>query len=436
MKNTRLRPLLLLLLLVLLLAAVANLTEWTDKEVRADMQGEAADNRWYVTQELARRLGAQVIKEQHGLVKMPPAGATLVLDFNFVDVIPEHRRALQAWVEQQGGHLVLPSQLLKQERSGLSAWVPVAAHDPRDDDEDDDEDDEDDDAGPVKQGHAEQPKDKRTEKKKPAPTARNRHRDDADCIKLQEPAGVAPAYADRHSWMMCDTYGYLVLEAKQPPRWAVENEYGMQIVRVPHGRGSVTVVNAWGLFNNYVALKGDNTLLIAAALQLRPGTQAWFLRQTGKPDFVTWLWDRAWPALSLTLLALGLALWRGAPRFGPPAAVGATARRSMAEQIAGTGQFLWRHGPAALHAAQLRALDETAKLHLPHYAKLDLKARAAAVAKATGLQAAALEHAFAANPAPRPGELPRLLILIETARRRLHQGRRGAAAASTPKPKT
>ena len=56
-----------------------------------------------------------------------------------------------------------------------------------------------------------------------------------------------------------------------------------------------------------------------------------------------------------------LALWRGGVRFGPLTAASETARRSLAEQIRGTGQFVLRHGGGeALHAAAVRALNEAA----------------------------------------------------------------------------
>ena len=62
-----------------------------------------------------------------------------------------------------------------------------------------------------------------------------------------------------------------------------------------------------------------------------------------------------------------------------------TARRSLAEQIRGTGQFALRHGDGeSLHAASLRALTEAAARRVPGYARLSPSDRAAALARLTG----------------------------------------------------
>jgi hypothetical protein len=91
----------------------------------------------------------------------------------------------------------------------------------------------------------------------------------------------------------------------------------------------------------------------------------------------------------------------------------------MVEQVTGTARFLWRHGPLALQAAQVRALDETARLHVMRYDELERGARASAIAKLTGLDAAALGLALDRSIPRRRIDLPPVLELLETARRRL-----------------
>jgi hypothetical protein len=146
-----------------------------------------------------------------------------------------------------------------------------------------------------------------------------------------------------------------------------------------------------------------------------------------------WLWANAWIALVLLLLALAAFVWRDAPRFGPLAGVAGRGRRSMTEQVGGTGHFLQRHGAAALHAAQVRALHETAARHLRRYARLDGLRRAQAIAVATGLD----EHALAQALRTRlrdAAELPVDLRLLEVARRRIaQQPAPGRPAAVTPR---
>jgi hypothetical protein len=147
---------------------------------------------------------------------------------------------------------------------------------------------------------------------------------------------------------------------------------------------------------------------------------------------LAWLWSRAWIALDLALVALVLWLWRGCARFGPLEATPHAGRRSMIEQIAGTARFLWRHSPRALHQAQLRALDEVATVHLRNYARLDRPDRASAISQATGIEVAAIRQAVNFGDAPSARALPRMLAVLESARRALLERARAPRVAFDP----
>ena len=181
---------------------------------------------------------------------------------------------------------------------------------------------------------------------------------------------------------------------------------------------------AAGIFAAHLTNEPLLGLVVATVLQAHRGAQMWFVSEGTRPEFMRWLWANAWVALVLGALALALALWRGGVRFGPLAPLAALGRRSMAEQISGTAQFLHRQGGAALHAAQLRALDAAATAHLRGYARMDRSSRAQALAHATGLDAAALGLALDRSIARRRIDLPPVLELLETARRLLVQSRR------------
>ena len=169
---------------------------------------------------------------------------------------------------------------------------------------------------------------------------------------------------------------------------------------------------------NEHVLRADHALALATALQLEAGAPVWLVTEEARPNLLAWLWSNAWVAVLLVLAAAAAWLWRAAVRFGPVGATPQPQRRSMKEQVAGTGAFLRQHGTAALHAAQLRALLETARARLPGFASLDAAAANLAIAKATALDAAAL--ARACKPGRRsPDRLPADLELLEAARRRL-----------------
>jgi hypothetical protein len=149
-----------------------------------------------------------------------------------------------------------------------------------------------------------------------------------------------------------------------------------------------------------------------------PGSELWFVDEESREPLLQWLWANAWIALVLLLLALAAFVWRDAPRFGPLDSVPGRGRRSMTEQVGGTGHFLQRHGAAALHAAQVRALHETATRHLRRYTRMDGLQRAHAIASATGLDEHALAQALRTRSRDAV-ELPADLRLLEVARRRI-----------------
>jgi hypothetical protein len=132
------------------------------------------------------------------------------------------------------------------------------------------------------------------------------------------------------------------------------------------------------------------------------------------------VWQQGAPVVVVLLVWIALALWRGALRFGPLVAPSESARRSLAEQILGTGRFAVRVGRgAALVGAAKRALHEAASRRIVGYERLSATAQVAAVAGLAGVAAADLGAAMDPNPIQRPVELRSRLALLESARRQL-----------------
>ncbi|MEJ8824344.1 DUF4350 domain-containing protein [Variovorax humicola] len=375
------------LLLVAVLAWLVSVTEWADTESRTPARGEAATNTLYATQKLLRELGATVVKRP-GLDQMPPAQAQLVLMSRRWDLFPDRAKRLQDWVAQ-GGHLVIPDYLASH--VGLKAWLPFSAK-------------------------------YVTPSSRPAqaPAAGGKLAGDWDCRTVTEPESVPASYSGSRSFQACVDQGgrQFTPTGKTQALWSVQGPAGLEMLRVPVGKGTVTVVGNWQVLFNSNVLRGDNPLLVASALQARAGAEFWFVVEEAREPFLRWLWRNGQVAILLGLLALALALWRAGVRFGPLIAAAGTQRRSMAEQVRGTAEFLHMHGGDALHAAQVRALDESATRHLRRHAQSAAEQRNAAIAAATGLDARALLLAMALRPRS-PGALACDLELLETARRRL-----------------
>src|SRR5690606_17997655 len=120
-----------------------------------------------------------------------------------------------------------------------------------------------------------------------------------------------------------------------------------------------------------------------------------FLTEADVPSLPVLVWRHGAPFVVVLLSWIALALWRGAMRFGPLLAPAERARRSLAEQILGTGRFVVRAGGgAALVAAARRALDEAAQRRIVGYERLAEPARARAVATLTGVDVRALAGAL------------------------------------------
>jgi hypothetical protein len=181
------------------------------------------------------------------------------------------------------------------------------------------------------------------------------------------------------------------------------------------------VLRIWTIMDNEHALQADNAQLAAAALDLRPGQTLWFADDFDQPSLLVWLWQRAWIVFVLGFLALAAALWRGLPRFGPRQALPLLERRSMAEQIIGSGPFLARNDSAALHQAALRALDEAARRRLPpRYARQPPAERATMIAAVTHQNVDTLINAMSETRRA-PLQLETDLRCLETAARRLRE---------------
>jgi hypothetical protein len=193
----------------------------------------------------------------------------------------------------------------------------------------------------------------------------------------------------------------------------------MQAVRIKVGRGSFTLLNAIP-FENHELFEGDNAFLFVAATGIDRGARIYFLSEEKSRSLLELIWMHGAPVVMLLLGVIALALWRGSRRFGPPAGVPDPARRSLAEQIVGTGRFTLRFGGGrALHAAAVRALHETAQRHISGYGGMQGEMRMATLARNTGLDESSLAEAINYAGPRRAGELRKVLTLLETARRRI-----------------
>ncbi len=415
---------------LLVLAAIGALglwllfaTEWVDVWRPTPPRNEAARDDHYAIKQIVGKLGGKVSSPDN-LDRLPPPGATLVLESNQWDFLPGRSQQLREWVEVHGGHLVLPSFLnigtnidwlpLRQKKRVKGAALSCPA--PGNDDDATDEDKEDDDESEV-------------EKPTP-PTARPQPPDPLFIGPQDNPRDSCPTLAERigsdaeaeplRRYRLCRGDWWTGLEATPAAAesWSIVGTRGALVLRATLGKGRVTAMGAWRFLDNRSIFTGDHAQLAIAMLDLHPGDDVWFVIDEKREALLMWLWQRAGPALGLALLAMAFALWRGARRFGPLLPEPPLARRSVAEQIRGTSAFVLHGGGAALLAAARRALDDAARQRIAGYDRMTMGQRVDALRQPTGLAVDVLTRALDPQLPPRRA-LPDKLAVIEQTRRRL-----------------
>jgi hypothetical protein len=371
-----------LLAVALLVAWIARNTYWDEVTVPMPMKGAALTNSMYAAQRLAETLGATV-HPQRRLDPLPDASAVIYLSNWSWNLVPSRREQLQRWVES-GGRLVADRSLIGGERE-LEDWTGIARSKLR-----------------VPREDADRPSER-----------------PAKCVELETAMAASDTSTTRTSYFVCGIDHDNRLTSRRRPAWALSDADGMHALRVDIGRGSFTLLNV-DAFENLKLFEGDNALLFVGATGIDRGARINFLSEEENRSLLDLIWMHGAPVVLLTLGAIALALWRGSLQFGPPAGVHDPARRSLAEQIVGTGRFTLRFGGGrALHAAAVRALHETAHRHLWGYGGMQGDTRIAALARNTGLEESILAEAINYAGPRRAGELRKVLALLETARRRI-----------------
>ena len=383
MKSAALVRTLLGLLVLALLGWLVYHTRWEEVEIDDPARGLAATDEYYSLRKVLEAAGS-TLEARTTLEPMPPANATLVLESSLWDIFPERDARLKTWVEN-GGHLVVTSW--KADSDDLR-WVPLSfvqphRHRARDaaasdaDDQDDDSDDDEQAPATRKKPRADDGKQKLQKLLDPKLPWRN-------CTDYEESAATSePAFEPGRVYKGCTFKGPLRPLNHAVPSWQLTSPSGTLAMRVAVGRGSVTGVSTQQLVtDNHGLLSGDNGLIAAAILQAAPGRAVWLIGDEAREPLLQWLWHEARTPFLLALAAIGLALWRLMVRLGPREAVPPQARRSMGEQVRGTGQFIAGTDPRALHAATRLAFEHEARKRVEGWAQLDDAARIAALAAA------------------------------------------------------
>jgi hypothetical protein len=417
--NVRWLKIIALCAVVLFLVWFGSHLRFTEEKIPLPLQGEALTNPYYAAIKLSEQLHAKARWER---VFAVPATSSVVLLSNWNWSLGRTRRErIENWVAD-GGRLVVDNSLIGGAEE-FEKWAGIRRVE-RDDDDPvdrgtsdeavDDEPVEADESGTVDEDTAD-PKDT---KKKPAPKVRSRGRNlveqftDDECTPLTEDI-------TRRTLSVCGVDMEYSLATTRKMLWALRHDDDLEAVRIAIGRGSVTVLNVQP-FRYRDFFQGDHPDLFVTATQIHHGDDVFFFTEEDHASLLALTWRYGAPVVLLLAALIVLALWRNMTRFGPLAAPTERARRSLSEQIRGTGQFTLRFGGGrALHEALVRGVREAAIRRLPTYDQMSAEDRVAAVSKLTGVLASELGPALNYSGVRSPHELRNVIAVLETARRRL-----------------
>ncbi|MCK9688279.1 DUF4350 domain-containing protein [Scleromatobacter humisilvae] len=425
MKGAALIRTLVGLLVLALLGWVVWHTRWEEIEVDDPARGAAASDEVYSLRHVLEGAGA-TLETRTALEPMPPAGATLLLESTVWDIFPERDARLKAWVEN-GGHLVVTRWKFDGD---VLRWVPLsfarpqrhpaakAQDDAASDAEDTNETDDDEDAPATRRKPRPNAQQKKLARLFDPKTPWDR------CADFEETdATPEPAFEPGRVYHGCTWAGPLRTLNHVAPTWQLTGAKGTLAMRVAIGRGDVTGLTAPLVTHNMGLLHGDNALIAAAVLQAAPGRVVWIVGDEAREPLLGWMWHEARTPSLLALAAIALALWRLMLRFGPREALPPQARRSMGEQVRGTGHFIAGSDPRALHAATRQAFDAAARRRVEGWAELDddarIEALAATLQPAQAIDRAALRAAMHIGGGAAPAQILAATAVLEQARRAL-----------------
>jgi hypothetical protein len=382
--KTRIVPIVLLLALIAFFAWIGSNLERVERTVPVGLRGEAATNPFYAAIRLSEALDASA---QWDHVLAARDSVIVLSSWNWT-LSQQRRQRLERWVEA-GGRLVVDDTLIG-DLDLFEKWSGIGESY---DDEDSDE-----------------------ARKRPDPAQREM------LGRFLEP-DCQPVYEDggKRGFEVCGLVQGRSLTTSRPIEWALRVDDSIQALRVAVGRGSVTAING-SPFVRREFLREDHPQVFVAATQLQRGDRLSFLTEQDQGSIFRLLWRYGAPVVLLMAGLVVLALWRSSLRFGPMTAPAETARRSLAEQIRGTGQFALRFGGGhSLHAATVRALRDAAIRRFPNFDRMPSEERVSVLAKATGIAAAELGPALNFSGPRSTHELRNSIAALEAARRRLLQ---------------
>jgi hypothetical protein len=369
-------------LVIGLVVWIAMHTYWAEVTVSGPLEGEAARNPYYSIQRFATAVGIDN-RLIASINSPPPRNGVLLVNGIQDDFLHSRVESLEPWVES-GGRLTITDDVLWG-NAAIQKWSGIA------------------------------PGSHLTEDQAKRSRVRRGIEEDADCDSMSVNADGMPT---GEKMTLCTPASGFEFVSKRVPTWSLASVYGMQILRVNIGRGSMTVMPGAALIGNKSLLRHDHAQIFLTASQLKSGDQLYILNVGRAETLIATLWRLIAPAIVFFGIAVLCMIGRNLPRFGPLAPIPAAVRRSLAEQIRANASFAWRTRKlGSLRSAVGRALDETARKRIASYGTLAMRGRVAALSGLTGVDPKSLNAALTEDAVAAPHVQRTAIALLEHTRR-------------------
>jgi hypothetical protein len=340
-------------------AWVAMHTYWAEVTIKGGPEGEAASNQYYSVQKFATALGIRN-RLIASIGPAPTRNAVLLVNGIQDDLLHTRVESLAPWVES-GGRLIITDDVVWANPE-IQKWSGIS------------------------------PGSHLTEEQTKKSRSLQLRDEDSDCEKMTVKMDGAPT---GEKMTLCTPATGFEFVSKRVPAWSLSSVYGMQILRVNIGRGSMTVLPGAALIGNLSLLRHDHAQIFLTASQLVRGDELYILNVGRAETLYAMLWRLISPAIVFFGIVILCVIGRHLPRFGPLAPIPTPVRRSLAEQIRANAAFAWRTRKlASLRTAVGRALDETARKRIASYSTLAMRGRVAALAGLTGVDLKSLNSAM------------------------------------------
>lgn len=413
---------------------------FTIEEVRfpASLKGEALSNDLFAAVKFVAAMGAEA-KSSFGYRQPPagtPASSVLVLPTMRRTLVERQRNELLRWVES-GGHLVVVTYTLEDEskkKDPLLSLLGVRQYrteegkrtmpsNPDGDEEDGDEDDD------VKKAKRDEEQSRRRLREaqqrlqKGMPQMPLVYPERSDCPSQVESGSLSPRFPVAHPSLRVCFDPRFRLEADGEKLWAVQSKHGVHALTVARGAGKVTILTDYAfMYNNRIG-HADHADFVAALVGLNdaaPARQVLLIPREDVPGVLTLMWKYLWPVVLMLAGWLVLAVWRAATRVGPSLPAPQLARRSLAEHVRASGEFLWRHGQRGELWRATRALTERhIERSLPAASFRNKEEHMQALAKRSGIAPTALSQLLESKYAPPAEQFATTIATLDKLRKSL-----------------